>query len=198
MAPAGTSFCGTAEYIAPEAIQKVSYDKTVDWWALGVVLFELLTGHTPFHERTIPAVQRNILEATPLPPVPANGIKLDADAASLVDALLQRDPSLRLGRGPEGTLAVQAHSFFTPLDFRRVRERGYKTAWIPPEEGCYRSFRNSQGDLLQALPPDEIDEDLPGYSSEDSEPSGDSDEAGGEPLPPPRPDPRFLGFSFIH
>jgi len=192
LAPAGTSFCGTAEYIAPEAMRRSEYDKTVDWWALGVVLHELLTGHTPFTDRSIPAVQRNILEATPLPPAAPPGIEIMPDAASLIAELLQRDPSARLGRDADGTARVQAHPFFGSLDFGRVRQRCYPPAWTPPSEGRLRtSFRDSHGDLLQALPPDEIDEDLPGYSSGSS--SAHSDAETGTALP----DPRFLGFSFV-
>jgi serine/threonine protein kinase len=158
-----------------------------------VVLHELLTGHTPFAARSIPAVQRNILEATPLPPAAPPGVEIMPDAASLIAELLQRDPSARLGRGATGTASVQAHPFFGSLDFDRVRQRGYPPVWAPPREGRLRkSFRDSQGDLLQALPPDEIDEDLPGYSSGSSSVGSDG-EAGTAP-----PDPRFLGFSFIH
>ena len=57
------SFCGTSEYMAPEIIRGVGHDKSVDWWALGIIMYELLMGMTPFYSTDRDVVFKKIKHA---------------------------------------------------------------------------------------------------------------------------------------
>ena len=129
----GKSFCGTAEYMAPEVVQrgKEGHDKAVDWWGLGVMLWEMLHGSTPFDDENHAKVQKKIVEDAI--EVPA---ATDAAAAALLTKLLVRDPAARLGAGPSGTADIKAMDFWQPLSWDKVYERAYPAEWIPPEAGA--------------------------------------------------------------
>lgn len=190
LATAGRSFCGTADYIAPEVVSGCGHDQAVDWWGLGVLLHELLLGETPFAGRSLVQTQRNILKDTPLPPVKLCAI--EPAAAAFIGALVVRDPFARLGHGAAGTVSVLGHAYLAHLNLERVRGRGYAPLWAPPAGGVQRTVRDSLGDLCPALPPDDFDEDLPG-----SRGSSEDDLENGSPLPPVLHE-RFGAFSFVH
>ena len=127
------AFAGSTEYLAPEVARlrharDGEHDKTVDWWGVGVLLHELLLGRTPFCDTQPDTVLQKIIEA-PIE-IPA---EMDGAAAALVKRLLERDPTARLGAGPEGTEELKGDGFWKPLDFKRVNERSYTPEWIPPE-----------------------------------------------------------------
>jgi serine/threonine protein kinase len=60
-----TSIAGTADYLAPEIIRDIGHERTVDWWTLGVLIYEMLTGWTPFYSRDRHQIFRNIVEKEP-------------------------------------------------------------------------------------------------------------------------------------
>uniref|UniRef100_A0A668AZI4 Ribosomal protein S6 kinase n=1 Tax=Myripristis murdjan TaxID=586833 RepID=A0A668AZI4_9TELE len=104
------SFCGTIEYMAPEIIRgKSGHGKSVDWWSLGILMFELLTGASPFtlEERGTP---KRILRCEP--PFPS---MIGSTAQDLLRKLLVKDPHRRLGSGPRGAEDIKAHPFFKVL-----------------------------------------------------------------------------------
>lgn len=86
--------CGSTEYMSPEALRGKGYGKEVDWWALGVILYEMLTGKCLFQGPSKPDVHNNILYG----PIPFNDA-ISKDAMSLIINLLKRDPTKRLGHG---------------------------------------------------------------------------------------------------
>mmetsp|Transcript_45722 Transcript_45722/g.75666 ORF Transcript_45722/g.75666 Transcript_45722/m.75666 type:complete len:458 (+) Transcript_45722:169-1542(+) len=148
-----SSFCGTQDYMSPEVVKSLPHDKAVDWWAVGILLHELLLGYTPFSHDNFAIVQRNIIK---------KDIEIDdecdAVAAAFIVRLLQKDAAARLGAGPTGTSDVQGDPFFAGLDFERVLARGYTTGWKPPKKGV-GSYRNSEGQEVPAIPKDGSMED---------------------------------------
>ncbi|TYZ63247.1 hypothetical protein PybrP1_009438 [[Pythium] brassicae (nom. inval.)] len=102
--------CGTPDYLSPEIILGVPHGPPVDYWALGVILYEMLVGFPPFNDDTVEAIFNNILERQILWP---DGEKcLSPDAIDLISKLLEPDPALRLGW--EG---LRSHRFFDGIDW---------------------------------------------------------------------------------
>nr|DBA14658.1 TPA: hypothetical protein GDO54_005592 [Pyxicephalus adspersus] len=112
------SFCGTVEYMAPEIVGggDSGHDKAVDWWSLGVLMYELLTGESPFAvnegKNTHTDIGKRILKSDP--PYPSGMGELVKD---LIRGLLMKDPKKRLGCGPEGADEIKKHPFFKTINW---------------------------------------------------------------------------------
>lgn len=109
------TFCGTREYIAPEMLNGSEYGQSVDLWAFGILLYEILCGRTPFYSRNREEVYSKI-ESGPLR-FPRN---LSSEVVSLIRGLLDRNPGTRLGLGPEGISEIKNHEFFQGIDWEGV------------------------------------------------------------------------------
>ena len=120
------AFCGTPEYIAPELLMNQGYTKTVDWWTLGVLLYEMLTGLPPFYDENTNEMYRKILEE-PLK-FPGSDI-VPPSARDLLSRLLDRDPQRRLGAN--GAAEIKSHHFFTNIDWRKLLQRKYEPSFRP-------------------------------------------------------------------
>eukprot|EP00475_Leptophrys_vorax_P027207 TRINITY_DN38792_c0_g1_i1.p1 TRINITY_DN38792_c0_g1~~TRINITY_DN38792_c0_g1_i1.p1 ORF type:complete len:421 (-),score=111.80 TRINITY_DN38792_c0_g1_i1:112-1374(-) len=107
--------CGTAEYVAPEVVAGGGYDKGVDWWAVGVVLYELTIGIPPFFGQTddeiYDKIQHGVLRFPPF---------LTEECKDLIIRLLNRNALERLGAGEDDVRDVKAHPFFASVDWDDV------------------------------------------------------------------------------
>nr|AML77938.1 putative LOV domain-containing protein [Tropaeolum peregrinum] len=114
---ASNSFVGTEEYIAPEIITAAGHSSAVDWWALGILLYEMLFGYTPFRGKTRQKTFANVLQKDLKFP---RSKPVSLQAKQLMYRLLHRDPKSRLG-SREGANEIKRHPFFKGINWALVR-----------------------------------------------------------------------------
>ncbi|KAK6624938.1 hypothetical protein RUM44_011802 [Polyplax serrata] len=133
---------GTPDYLAPELLQKKDHGSAVDWWALGVCLFEFMTGIPPFNDETPQAVFTNILNRDI--PWPEGDEELSKEAHEAIDALLTLDPALRAS----GT-SVTTLSIFAQINWDKLLEA--EAPFVPQPESVTDTGYFQARNVLQNL-----------------------------------------------
>ncbi|XP_057549325.1 serine/threonine-protein kinase AtPK1/AtPK6-like [Amaranthus tricolor] len=144
------SMCGTVEYMAPEIVQGKGHDKAADWWSVGVLIFEMLTGKPPFYGGNRNKIQQKIVkDKFKLPGF------LSSEAHSVLKELLQKDPSKRLGSGVMGSEEVKCHKWFKPINWKKLEARQIQPSFRPDVAGkhCIANFEKKWTDMPVVISP---------------------------------------------
>ncbi|XP_067218490.1 serine/threonine-protein kinase N2 isoform X1 [Chanodichthys erythropterus] len=121
-----STFCGTPEFLAPEVLTETSYTRAVDWWGLGVLIFEMLVGESPFPGDDEEEVFDSIVNDEVRYPR-----FLSTEAISIMRRLLRRNPERRLGAGERDAQDVKKHLFFRNIDWDGLLAKKVKPPFVP-------------------------------------------------------------------
>ncbi|KIY68443.1 kinase-like protein [Cylindrobasidium torrendii FP15055 ss-10] len=121
--PRTMSFCGTAEYVSPEVLASLPHSFPVDMWSLGVMVYEMLVGVSPFMAKTTPEMYHRILRDKVIFP---EYKRVPQKAKDFIRELLQKNPVHRLSR-----FNIKEHSYFSNLNWTFADEKRYTPPYVP-------------------------------------------------------------------
>ncbi|KAI8447272.1 AGC protein kinase, partial [Phakopsora pachyrhizi] len=149
------TFCGTAEYLAPEVLLGEPYSYEVDWWSFGTMLYEMLSGLTPFWSEDHATMYRRVLHDELTFSEDSNRF-MDHDTKTLLRGLLQRNPSVRMSGD-----RIKKHPYFGMIDWDHVRHKRYIPPYVPAVNPNDATDTQNFDETFLAMEPTYVQDDDP-------------------------------------
>lgn len=143
------TLCGTPEYLAPEIIVNKGHGIPVDWWTLGILLYEMLVGIDPFCDDDPMMIYQKVIKGKINYPR-----KLDKNAKSLIKHLLVQDTTKRYGCLKNGVKDIINHRFFDGFNWRDFIYMKMKAPYVPvvkskDDTSCFSTYPDSDTEVLE-------------------------------------------------
>ena len=146
------TFCGTPNYVSPEIIKNIGHHAACDYWALGCVIYEMVTGENPFYYEGLDQMDLyHAISEEAYEPIPKQH-RTD-ELVNLIERLLEKDQDSRLGVLKNGASDVLEHPWFDGLDLKKIRKKKVPAPWIPDNNGDVSDEEEFESD-------DEGDDDI--------------------------------------
>lgn len=160
--PVQKKILGTPDYIAPEVLEGKEVTRQVDWWAIGVISYEFMTGGLPFNDTSPDKIFENI-KAKRMKWPEALQSMLSKEAQDFIKRLLNYDPNLRLGA--KGLEEIKSHSFFSGFDWDKIDEM--EPPFVPQVQNEIDTTFFSDQKKFDVKELEEIQNDMDNYQKED-------------------------------
>lgn len=148
------TMCGTADYFAPETLKQHGHNRAVDWWALGVLLFIMCSGRSPFDAPEVPQIYKNIIKGLSKVEFPDH---LPINLIDTIRRLCRNKPEERLPMQKDGVSLLKEMPFFSTIEWAGLALQKVEPAWLPPTKPTFDTIRARKLSRPLDLHSEEID-----------------------------------------